>query len=72
VQIFRPANRDGLQDHPWVTQQGSDKLLSEEENSSDLVEPPTAAEMNAAITNNIGNLMTVVSIRAFDSIEAIE
>lgn len=45
-----------------MTQRGTDKLLSEEENTSDLVEPPTAAEMNAAITNNIGNLMTVVRL----------
>ncbi len=36
-------------------------LLSEEENTSDLVEPPTEAEMNAAITNNMRNVMTVVS-----------
>ena len=35
-------------------------LLSEEENTSDLVGPPTEAEMNAAITNNMRNLMTVV------------
>jgi [calcium/calmodulin-dependent protein kinase] kinase len=35
-------------------------LLSEEENTSDLVEPPTEAEMNAAITDNMRNLMTVV------------
>ncbi|KAK5055917.1 hypothetical protein LTR84_012467 [Exophiala bonariae] len=49
-----------LRNHPWVTQRGADKLLSEEENTSDLVEPPTAIEMNAAITNNIGNLMTVM------------
>jgi len=42
-------------------------LLSEEENTSDLVEPPTAAEMNAAITNNIGNLLTVVSNPAVET-----
>ncbi|KAJ9615866.1 hypothetical protein H2200_001943 [Cladophialophora chaetospira] len=49
-----------LREHPWVTNKGTDRLLSEEENTSDLVEPPTEAEMNAAITNNMRNLMTVV------------
>jgi [calcium/calmodulin-dependent protein kinase] kinase len=37
-------------------------LLSEEENTSDLVEPPTEAEMNSAITTNMRNVMIVVSI----------
>ncbi|EXJ56656.1 CAMKK/CAMKK-META protein kinase [Cladophialophora yegresii CBS 114405] len=49
-----------LREHPWVTKKGEDTLLSEEENTSDLVEPPTEAEMNAAITDNMRNLMTVV------------
>lgn len=49
-----------VQEHPWVTKNGTDTLLSEEENTSDLVEPPTEAEMDAAITNNMRNLMTVV------------
>lgn len=48
-----------LRDHPWVTKRGKDPLLSEEENTSDLVEPPTEHEMNAAITGNIRQLMTV-------------
>jgi hypothetical protein len=51
-----------VQEHPWVTKNGTDRLLSEEENTSDLVEPPTEAEMNAAITNNVRNLMTVVRL----------
>ena len=49
-----------MQEHPWVTKRGKDPLLSEEENTADLVDPPTEAEMNAAITNNMRNLMTVV------------
>jgi calcium/calmodulin-dependent protein kinase kinase 2 len=49
-----------LRSHPWVTKDGRDPLLSEEENTSDLVEPPTAAEMNAAITSNMRNVMTVI------------
>lgn len=48
-----------LREHPWVTKRGEDPLLSEEENTSDLVEPPTEHEMNAAITGNMRQLMTV-------------
>lgn len=48
------------QEHPWVTKRGTDPLLSFEENTADLVEPPTEAEMDAAITGNMNNLITVV------------
>jgi [calcium/calmodulin-dependent protein kinase] kinase len=48
-----------LREHPWVTKGGTDPLLSEEENTSELVEPPTEHEMNAAITGNVRQLMTV-------------
>lgn len=50
-----------MQNHPWVTKNGSDPLLSEEENTSDLVEPPTESEINRAITSTMNNLLTVVS-----------
>lgn len=48
---------------------GSDPLLSAEENTADIVGPPTDAEMNSAITSSITHLLTVVcSIRlAFES-----
>ena len=46
-----------------MTKGGSDPLLSEEENTANLVEPPTEEEMNMAITGNMGNVMTVVSSR---------
>ena len=49
------------QNHPWVTKDGSDPLLPEEENTSDLVEPPTQSEINRAITATMNNLLTVVS-----------
>ncbi|EXJ87046.1 CAMKK/CAMKK-META protein kinase [Capronia epimyces CBS 606.96] len=49
-----------LRDHAWVTKHGADKLLSEEENTADLIDPPTEAEMNAAITYNMTNLLTVM------------
>ena len=50
-----------LQEHPWVTKNGTDSLLSEAENTADLV-VPTDAEMKHAITSNMTNLMTVVCL----------
>lgn len=51
-----------MQTHPWVTVNGTNPLLSEEENTAQLIEPPTEEEMNMAITGNFGRLMTVVSV----------
>lgn len=45
-----------------MTMNGADPLLSEEENTAHEVEPPTEEEMNAAITKNMGRLMTVVGL----------
>ncbi len=57
--------------HPWVTKRGKDPLLSEEDNIALLVDPPTEAEMNAAITNNMRNLMTVVkAVNKFKALTA--
>lgn len=50
-----------MQEHPWVTANGADPLLSYEENTAQIVEPPTEEEMDLAITKNIGSLMTLVS-----------
>ncbi|KAJ9627313.1 hypothetical protein H2203_003775 [Taxawa tesnikishii (nom. ined.)] len=44
---------DELREHPWVTKGGDDPLLSKDENCADLIEPPTEAEMNDAITGNM-------------------
>ncbi|KAJ5661568.1 uncharacterized protein N7477_009184 [Penicillium maclennaniae] len=49
-----------LRDHPWVTANGADPLLSSEENTAQIVEPPTEEEMNQAITKNMGSLMTLM------------
>ncbi|EXJ88242.1 CAMKK/CAMKK-META protein kinase [Capronia coronata CBS 617.96] len=58
-----------LRDHPWVTRRGTDKLLSEEENTADLIEPPTEAEMNEAITSNMTNILTVMkAVRKFKAL----
>lgn len=50
-----------IQEHPWVTRQGTDPLLPTSENVAIIVEPPTDEEVNAAITGNMGHLVTVVS-----------
>ncbi|KAI8940940.1 hypothetical protein NX059_002194 [Plenodomus lindquistii] len=49
-----------IREHPWVTRQGSDPLLPKSENVSSIIEPPTDEEVNAAITGNMGHLVTVV------------
>ncbi|EEP79322.1 hypothetical protein UREG_04168 [Uncinocarpus reesii 1704] len=49
-----------LREHPWVTKGGTDGLLSAEENTCNLIEPPTEEEMNTAITRNMSHAITVV------------
>ncbi|KAJ4309875.1 hypothetical protein N0V94_008721, partial [Neodidymelliopsis sp. IMI 364377] len=49
-----------LREHPWVTRQGADPLLPKSENVAIIIEPPTDEEVNAAITGNMGHLVTVV------------
>lgn len=51
---------DQLREHPWVTRQGTDPLLAKSENVAIIIEPPTDEEVNAAITGNMGHLVTVV------------
>ena len=52
---------DLLKEHPWITKNGTDPLLSAEENTADLVEPPSDIEVNHAITAKMRNLMVLVS-----------
>ncbi|KAL8710909.1 MAG: hypothetical protein Q9220_004508 [cf. Caloplaca sp. 1 TL-2023] len=49
-----------LREHPWVTKNGEDPLLSAEENTANLIEPPTEEETNNAITGNLGNVLVLV------------
>lgn len=54
------------QQHPWVTKNGEDPLLSAEENCAQLVEPPTETEMDHAITGNMGGVVVVMkAVRKF-------
>lgn len=60
-----PAARitmDELREHPWVTRDGEDRLMSTKENVSVPVEPPTPIEVNHAITHNIGNLVFIMKV----------
>lgn len=56
----RRITMEELREHPWVTRGGSDPLLPREENVKSLVEPPTEAELQAAITGNLGRLLVVM------------
>lgn len=52
-----------------MTKKGTDTLLPAEENCADLVEPPTEAEMDHAITGNMANLLAVMkATKRFKSI----
>ncbi|KAF1933664.1 calmodulin dependent protein kinase [Didymella exigua CBS 183.55] len=53
-------NIEQLREHPWVTRNGADPLLSKSENVAIIIAPPTDEEVNAAITGNMGHLVTVV------------
>ena len=49
-----------MQEHPWVTENGANPLVSKDENIAYKIEPPTDAEVNAAITSNMKHLLVVV------------
>lgn len=44
-----------------MTKKGEDPLLSAEENSTELVDPPNALELNHAFTRKMSHLLCVVS-----------
>ncbi|KAF2720523.1 kinase-like protein [Polychaeton citri CBS 116435] len=49
-----------LRVHPWVSKNGTDPLLSTEENCAEILDPPTEVEMAHAITGSIAHLMIVM------------
>ncbi|QSZ35549.1 hypothetical protein DSL72_008419 [Monilinia vaccinii-corymbosi] len=51
---------DEIREHPWVTINGIDPLLSKEENIANLVEPPSETEVNHAITVKMRGLLVVM------------
>lgn len=48
------------QEHPWVTEDGANPLISKSVNISHPIDPPTDAEVDAAITGNMKQLLVVV------------
>jgi [calcium/calmodulin-dependent protein kinase] kinase len=57
--------------HPWVTKQGTDDLLSAEENCINMVEPPNELEVNRAFTRKMNHLLCVMkAIHRFKTILA--
>ncbi|RDL35051.1 uncharacterized protein BP5553_06982 [Venustampulla echinocandica] len=58
-----------LREHPWVTKNGIDPLLSAEENTANLVQPPSETEVNHAITGKMRNLLTMMqAVKKFKSL----
>ncbi|KAJ2985667.1 hypothetical protein NUW58_g5411 [Xylaria curta] len=49
-----------IRNHPWVTKNGEDPLLPEEENCSTLVETPNELEVNHAFTRKMDHLICVL------------
>ncbi|KAM0526178.1 hypothetical protein ACHAPS_004181 [Verticillium nonalfalfae] len=58
-----PQNRIKMADlwhHPWVTKEGADPLLSEDDNCAMLVDPPNELELNRAFTRKMNHLLCVM------------
>ncbi|KAI0024646.1 protein kinase-like domain-containing protein [Xylariomycetidae sp. FL0641] len=49
-----------VRNHPWITRAGTDPLLPEEENCSDMIEPPNELEVNHAFTRKMDHLLCVL------------
>ncbi|KAL7937685.1 kinase-like protein [Trichoderma chlorosporum] len=49
-----------LREHPWVTKEGTDALLSTEENCANPVEPPNELELSRAFTRKMNHLLCVM------------
>lgn len=60
-------NANQYQNHPWVTKNGNDPLLSEAENCADMVETPNELEVNHAFTRKMDHLICVVSSPSINS-----
>ncbi|KAH6624315.1 kinase-like domain-containing protein [Chaetomium sp. MPI-SDFR-AT-0129] len=60
-----------LREHPWVTKQGTDPLLSTEENCCDPLTSPNSLELNHAFTRKMSHLICVMkAIHKFKSLLA--
>ncbi|KAH6897007.1 kinase-like domain-containing protein [Thelonectria olida] len=60
---------DRIREHPWVTCNGKDPLLSTEDNCDKLVDPPNELEVSRAFTRKFNHLLCVMkAIRRFKGI----
>ncbi|KAB5570527.1 CAMKK/META protein kinase [Coniochaeta sp. 2T2.1] len=58
-----------LREHPWVTREGEDPMMSAEENCAEPVDMPNALEVNHAFTRKIDHLFCVMkAITKFKSL----
>ncbi|KAI0128802.1 CAMKK/META protein kinase [Xylariales sp. AK1849] len=58
-----------IRNHSWVTKSGDDPLLSEEENCSNMVDPPNELEVNHAFTRKMSHMLAVMmAIHKFKSL----
>jgi len=51
-----------LREHPWVTKNGTDPLLSAQENCAKPIEPPNELEVNHAFTRKMNHLLCVMKV----------
>ncbi|KAF4124131.1 protein-serine/threonine kinase [Geosmithia morbida] len=51
-----------LREHPWVTKEGTDPLLSEKENCAHHIEPPNELEISRAFTRKMNHLLYVMKV----------
>lgn len=59
-----------LREHPWITNDGTETMLSEEDNC-DVVSEPTEEEMNNAI-KSIASIFAVVGLDRLVFVEALD
>ncbi|KAI5293389.1 hypothetical protein KEM52_005589, partial [Ascosphaera acerosa] len=53
-------NMPTLREHPWVTRQGIDPLMSEAENTAIIIPTPTDEEVSRAITKSMRHVLALV------------
>ena len=71
LDIRRSVRVDIYQEHPWVTKNGSDKLLSAEENCAHHIDPPNELELNHAFTRKMNHLLCVMkALQRFKALRA--
>ncbi|OAA38153.1 calcium/calmodulin-dependent protein kinase kinase [Cordyceps fumosorosea ARSEF 2679] len=60
---------DELREHPWITKNGTEGLLSRAENCAHKIEPPNELEISQAFTSKLDNAFAV--LKAIDKFKAL-